>query len=135
MAATRVVCAEKGVSGACIAVRTCACFAEPATAERVGLGKSTISQKVRRGEFPPPIRLTDHAIGWPVEDIDAWFAERDLAVPTTTRQQGERRGADDAAVSDNRTDCDRRAQTSATTVRRRAVARQYHIRLNPLMVA
>lgn len=43
---------------------------KPAVAERVGLGKSTIDQMVRRGEFPPPIRLTPYAIGWRVEDVE-----------------------------------------------------------------
>lgn len=60
---------------------------KPAVAERVGLGKSTIDQKVRRGEFPPPIRLTAHAIGWRLEDIDAWLADRDLALPPTAKPE------------------------------------------------
>ena len=60
---------------------------KPAVAERVGLGKSTIDQKVRRGEFPPPIRLTPHAIGWRLEDIDAWLAERDLVFPPTAKPE------------------------------------------------
>jgi prophage regulatory protein len=49
---------------------------KPAVAKRVGLGKSTIDQLVRRGKFPRPIRLTPSAIGWRIEDIDAWLQER-----------------------------------------------------------
>ena len=52
---------------------------KPGVAQRVGLGKSTIDQMVRRGEFPAPIRLTPYAIGWRVEDVDTWLAERDKA--------------------------------------------------------
>jgi prophage regulatory protein len=51
---------------------------KPAVAERTGLGKSTIDQMVRRGQFPPPLRLTRHAVGWRVEDVDAWLRERDV---------------------------------------------------------
>ena len=51
---------------------------KPGVAGRTGLGKSTIDQLVRRGEFPRPIRLTRHAIGWRVEDVDAWLSERDV---------------------------------------------------------
>lgn len=53
---------------------------KPGVSERTGLGKSTIDQMVRRGQFPPPIRLTGHAIGWRVEDVDAWLRERDVRV-------------------------------------------------------
>lgn len=49
---------------------------KPAVSARTGLGKSTIDEKVRRGEFPAPIKLTSKAIGWRIEDVDNWLAER-----------------------------------------------------------
>ena len=49
---------------------------KPAVARYVGLGKSSIDQMWRRGEFPAPIRLSAQAIGWDIEDLDKWLAER-----------------------------------------------------------
>lgn len=50
---------------------------------RVGLSRSTVDRLVRGGKFPRPIRLTPWAVGWRVEDIDRWVAERDVvSVPT-----------------------------------------------------
>jgi prophage regulatory protein len=51
------------------------------------LGKSTIEKLVRRGDFPAPIRLTRHAIGWRVEDIDGWLAARDVVRTTSAPEE------------------------------------------------
>jgi prophage regulatory protein len=34
-----------------------------------GLSRSTIWRRVRAGKFPPPIELSDNAIGWPESAI------------------------------------------------------------------
>lgn len=45
---------------------------------RVGLSRSTVDRLVRRGAFPRPIRLSPATVGWRIEEIDRWLAERDL---------------------------------------------------------
>jgi prophage regulatory protein len=45
-------------------------------AERIGMGTSTIWAMIARGEFPPPIKLTAKAIGWPAHVIQEWCVDR-----------------------------------------------------------
>ena len=44
----------------------------------LGIPKSTLKDAVRKGQFPPPIRLTDtgRAIAWTSEDVTAWQQHR-----------------------------------------------------------
>ena len=51
----------------------------PAVIERVGLSRSTIYQMMEDGRFPRAVKLGERAIGWPVERIESWAAERELA--------------------------------------------------------
>ena len=44
--------------------------------EKVGLGKSTIHNKIKIGEFPKPIPLGARAVAWLESDIDKWIASR-----------------------------------------------------------
>ena len=49
--------------------------------ERKGLlpmGETTIWDKVRAGEFPTPIKLTERITAWRIEDIEAWMASKGL---------------------------------------------------------
>lgn len=39
---------------------------------RVGLSRSTIYERIKRGEFPAPIRLGARSVGWPSDAIDDW---------------------------------------------------------------
>jgi prophage regulatory protein len=50
----------------------------PAVLDRVGLGKSSIYQKVDAGEFPAPVKLSPsgRAVGWPESVITAYIAGR-----------------------------------------------------------
>lgn len=41
-----------------------------------GLSLSTIYRLIQRGLFPKPIALSDHAVGWLVEDVEAWIESR-----------------------------------------------------------
>ena len=50
---------------------------------RVGLSRSTIDRLVRCGKFPGPIRLSPTTVGWRIEDIDRWLADRDV-VPSVS---------------------------------------------------
>ncbi|HHH46710.1 MAG TPA: AlpA family phage regulatory protein, partial [Thiotrichales bacterium] len=45
-------------------------------AERVGLSRPTIYRKIRLGEFPKPIRVSDYRVGFLEEEIEAWISER-----------------------------------------------------------
>lgn len=51
----------------------------PDVEARVGLSRATIYAKMSDGTFPKPIRLSERAVGWRTDDIDAWLASR----PTT----------------------------------------------------
>ena len=49
--------------------------------ERQGLlpmGETTIWDKVRSGEFPAPIKLTERITAWRIEDVEAWMASKGL---------------------------------------------------------
>lgn len=49
--------------------------------ERKGLlpmGETTIWDKVRSGEFPAPIKLTERITAWRIEDIEAWMLSKGL---------------------------------------------------------
>ncbi len=39
----------------------------------VGLGRSSVYDRVRRGEFPRPVRLGERAVGWRSADIERWL--------------------------------------------------------------
>ncbi|MCW3837857.1 helix-turn-helix transcriptional regulator [Sphingomonas canadensis] len=41
-----------------------------------GLSQATINRLVRRGEFPPKVRLSAGAIGWWESEVEAWKASR-----------------------------------------------------------
>jgi prophage regulatory protein len=41
---------------------------------RVGLRRSTIYDLVRRGDFPPPVRLGRRCSAWVSAEIDQWIA-------------------------------------------------------------
>ena len=43
---------------------------------RVGLGRSSIYQYVRAGQFPAPVRVGSRAVGWIASEVDAWLAAR-----------------------------------------------------------
>lgn len=47
--------------------------AKPAKKGFLPLGESTIWEKVRRGEFPEPIRLSPRLTVWKISDITAWL--------------------------------------------------------------
>ena len=48
----------------------------PDVKNRVGLGRSAIYAKVKRGEFPSPVHLGPRAVAWISEEISAWIATR-----------------------------------------------------------
>lgn len=54
---------------------------------RTGVSRSTIYVLMGRGDFPPPLRLGSHSIGWRDSDIEEWIASR----PVSPRGEGARR--------------------------------------------
>lgn len=44
--------------------------------EQVGLGRSSIYEKIKTGEFPKPISLGVRAVAWLSTDVDDWIASR-----------------------------------------------------------
>lgn len=43
---------------------------------RTGLPRSTMYDRIRRGDFPAPISLGARSVGWLEHEIDAWLADR-----------------------------------------------------------
>lgn len=44
-----------------------------------GLSKSTLYRLIKKGEFPPPLRLTRKAVRWRREEISEWLSHRPRA--------------------------------------------------------
>lgn len=42
--------------------------------EKTGLSRRTIYRKMDNGTFPQSVKLSDSAVGWPEEQINAWLA-------------------------------------------------------------
>lgn len=42
-----------------------------------GLSRSAIYDLMARKQFPKPVRLTAKAVGWRVEEVDAWINSRE----------------------------------------------------------
>lgn len=51
---------------------------------QVGLGRSAIYDKIKRGDFPAPIHLGARAVGWLSDEICAWMDARIEASRKTT---------------------------------------------------
>lgn len=47
---------------------------------RIPVARSTILDWVRKGDFPPPLRLSDSVTAWRVSDVVAWEASRPHAM-------------------------------------------------------
>ena len=42
--------------------------------EMTGLSRATIYRKMRKGQFPKPLKLGDRAVRWRQSEIEAWLA-------------------------------------------------------------
>lgn len=56
-----------------------------AVAERTGLCRSTIYERVQTGDFPKQVNLGGRSVGWLESDIDAWIESR----VTASRQRSD----------------------------------------------
>ncbi|MEF9926454.1 MAG: AlpA family transcriptional regulator [Massilia sp.] len=52
-----------------------------AVKELTGLGRSSIYDKIKRNEFPPPILLGPRAVGWLFSDLDTWLNAQAASSP------------------------------------------------------
>ncbi len=48
----------------------------PAVMNLTTLGKSSIYNKVKEGDFPAPVRLSTRAVAWRCEDVEEWVSSR-----------------------------------------------------------
>ncbi len=44
--------------------------------QRTGLGRSTVYDKVKAGDFPAPVALGNRAVGWVEAEVTDWIAGR-----------------------------------------------------------
>jgi prophage regulatory protein len=51
----------------------------PAVSDRYGIPRSTLYDLIAKDLFPRPILLGTRAVGWRVEDLDAWESSRAIA--------------------------------------------------------
>lgn len=48
----------------------------PAVIERTGLSRSAIYRGVNEGSFPEPINISERAVGWLTDEVDAFIDRR-----------------------------------------------------------
>lgn len=48
----------------------------PELVQRTKISRSAVYAMIARNEFPRPVRLGRRAVGWRVEDVEAWIADR-----------------------------------------------------------
>jgi prophage regulatory protein len=48
----------------------------PDVLDKVGLRRTHFYDLVKRGAFPPPVKLSERAVAWPEDRVDQWIAER-----------------------------------------------------------
>jgi prophage regulatory protein len=44
-----------------------------------GLSRTTVYRLIQAGSFPPGVRLSDRAVGWPEEVVEQWKESRPSA--------------------------------------------------------
>jgi prophage regulatory protein len=48
----------------------------PEVQRRTGLPRSTIYDRIKRGDFPAPIKLSERSSAWDSRSIDGWIEDR-----------------------------------------------------------
>lgn len=51
----------------------------PQVVEMTGVSRAHIYALIARGEFPRPVRIGKRAVGWMVNDVEAWISARPSA--------------------------------------------------------
>lgn len=55
-------------------------WTEAVTSQVTTLSRATINRKVAKGEFPPPIRISERRKAWRASWVRQWMAEREQEV-------------------------------------------------------
>ena len=50
-----------------------------------GISRSLLYAMIARGEFPPPVRIHQRAVGWRASDVRMWLQSRHVAPDTGSR--------------------------------------------------
>lgn len=48
----------------------------PAVKKKTGQSRSTIYDKMKRREFPAPVKIGQRAVGWVEAEVEAWLKTR-----------------------------------------------------------
>ncbi len=48
----------------------------PAVLQRTGLSRSVLYAAVKRGKFPPPVKLSERCAAWPASEVAQWIDAR-----------------------------------------------------------
>lgn len=59
----------------------------PEVCARGGFKKSHLYDMVKRGDFPPSLRLSKRIVGWRESEVEAWIKSRPT-VSTEVRERG-----------------------------------------------
>lgn len=46
----------------------------------LGIGRSTIYNLIKEGDFPQPIELGPNSVGWLVDEVKDWLSNRDRRI-------------------------------------------------------
>lgn len=60
----------------------------PDVKEKTGLSRSTIYEKLQKGDFPTPVQLGPRAVGWVEAEIDDWLGRLIAARRKAERRDG-----------------------------------------------
>jgi prophage regulatory protein len=58
----------------------------PAVKQITGLGKTALYERIKLGQFPPPVKLGGRAVGWVEEEVDQWARQRVAAARVMPRR-------------------------------------------------
>ena len=57
----------------------------PEVEELTGLSRSSIYLRMKRGDFPVPVRISSNSVAWRQSDIDEWIKSLPLATHDESR--------------------------------------------------
>jgi prophage regulatory protein len=64
-----------------------------------GLKKSRIDELERAGKFPARVRISDRAVGWRSDELDAWIAARPRGADVPAAQEPRKRKTQPSATA------------------------------------
>ena len=53
---------------------------KPRVLALIGIGNTSLYEAIKRGDFPAPVKLGVHAVGWRRSDIESWLDSRETKV-------------------------------------------------------